>query len=165
MWKRAGINHTKETSLAVILSQPLFMGEGVARQTSKPSSQMNEPDRPPFRVWVWRFLTAAAALLILWKSLEPYYGLPGSPYTDKIEHFLAYLGLSGLALLSRLPLRESRLLATILGFSAAIEILQGLMNMGRTPSWADLAANLLGILVAWGLWKGFQSLTGLKNPT
>jgi len=114
----------------------------------------------PLMIWVWRGLFVAAAAVILWKSLEPFHGSPGPPYTDKIRHFMAYLCLTGLAFLSRLTSRRFRLMVAILVFSAAIEVLQGLMNMGRTASFADFVANLFGIFFAWGFLKGLQSLKG-----
>lgn len=112
----------------------------------------------PLMVWVWRSLFIAATVVILWKSLEPFHGSPGPPYTDKIRHFMAYLCLTGLAFLSRITSRQIKLLLAILVFSAAIEILQGLMNMGRTASYLDFVANFVGILFAWGLSTGLQSL-------
>lgn len=73
-------------------------------------------------------------------------------------HFIAYLTLSGLALLSRFTPRTLRILAIIFVFSVLMEAMQGLMNMGRTASLADIAANLVGIMVAWGLWSGAKAL-------
>ncbi len=108
--------------------------------------------------WGWRLLFLAALINITWQSLKPGTGLIGPPYTDKILHFFAYLTLSGIALLSRFSLKNSALLAIILTFSILMEILQGLMNMGRTASLADIAANLGGILTAWGLWCGAKNL-------
>ena len=108
--------------------------------------------------WGWRLSCLAAALCIAWQSLEPGTGIVGSPYTDKVMHFIAYLTLSGLALLSRFTPRTLRILAIIFVFSVLMEAMQGLMNMGRTASLADIAANLVGIMVAWGLWSGAKAL-------
>jgi VanZ family protein len=127
----------------------------MTKTTINPASETN---KATWLNWGMRALFAALAIFILWKSLEPFYGQPGSHYIDKVQHFLAYFILSGLALLSRMPLRRVSLLLAILVFSAAIEILQGAMNMGRTASFADFLANLSGVLVAWGVWRVGQLL-------
>lgn len=115
-------------------------------------------NKPNWLHLLMRALFVGLAAFILWKSLEPFYGQPGSNYVDKVQHFAAYFTLSGLGLFSRFPLRQSLLLLAILLFSGSIEILQGAMEMGRSASWADFLANLLGILAAWVVWKGLQFL-------
>jgi len=128
--------------------------------------QVSENKGAAWYSWVVRALFVVLTIIILWKSLEPFYGQPGSHYIDKVQHFMAYFILSGFALLSRLPLRPLRLLLAILVFSAMIEILQGAMNMGRTASFADFVANLAGILAAWACWRVVQSFKKnmKKNP-
>jgi len=121
-------------------------------------SQSLEPKPVSVVTWGWRLSCLAAAIYIAWQSLEPGTGIMGYPYTDKILHFIAYLTLSGLALLSRFSSRTVRVLTVIFAFSVLMEVMQGLMNMGRTASVADVAANLAGILVAWGLWNGAKAL-------
>lgn len=113
-----------------------------------------ETNAPAALNWVCRGLFVSLAVLILWKSLEPFYGVPGSQYTDKVQHFIAYLALGSLGLLCRLRVRSLWLLMAVLIYSAAIELLQGTMGMGRTASWGDFLANLLGILAAWAVWRG-----------
>lgn len=135
----------------------------MTKNTINLASEMN---KATWLNWGMRALFAALAIFILWKSLEPFYGQPGSHYIDKVQHFMAYFILSGFALLSRSPLRPLRLLLAILVFSAMIEILQGAMNMGRTASFADFVANLAGILAAWACWRVVQSFKKnmKKNP-
>lgn len=91
------------------------------------------------------FLAAAAAVAL--GCLLPARWLPLLPH-DKLLHFIAFAGLSGLALRIEpaWPQRALWLLGLLLaGF--AIELLQKLVP-GRSFCWRDMRANTAGIAAA-----------------
>ncbi|MBL4616401.1 MAG: hypothetical protein JKY46_01785 [Robiginitomaculum sp.] len=91
-------------------------------------------------------------VLSLWPgSAEP----PTSPWSDKLNHAIAYFFL-GIGLIAGwLPNVKNRLIAIacLFGWSAVLEVIQGLSLIGRTASGMDLVANaagiLLSVLVGW----------------
>jgi VanZ family protein len=92
------------------------------------------------------------ALLIGVVSLLPPRGTPGMEIADlgevvaTIGHLLAYAALAALALLAQRQPRILVTLATVIGYVALIEILQGMLGL-RSFQWTDIAANALGALV------------------
>ncbi len=91
-----------------------------------------------------------------WPSLRV--AAPGPIPLDKILHAIAFCGLAGLLMLSRLVdrssprafaarnIRRSALLALILG--AVDELTQALPGQDRFPGWDDFAADAVGIAIA-----------------
>ncbi len=74
---------------------------------------------------------------------------------DKLLHYVTYGGLTGLIGLAFPRLSLLYIFWIGSGLGAVLEIGQGLMGQGRTPSWADQAANMAGVITAilvWGLW-------------
>ena len=117
-----------------------------------------EPDRPvprhpPAWFWLAALLLWAAALMLL--SLLPLSGMP-SPFvnSDKLQHGVAYVVLTGLlagALTAHRGVSTRPWLHAGLGaflYGLLLEVLQGLMQLGRTAEWGDLLANGLGVLCA-----------------
>lgn len=79
------------------------------------------------------------------------------PYTDKIVHFLMYLGLSGVAMINYIYRTRGHIIilklvlyALILPilYGGAIELIQEYMTDNRTGEWLDLLADTLGALAA-----------------
>lgn len=79
------------------------------------------------------------------------------PYTDKIVHFLMYLGLSGVAMINYIYRTRGHIIilklvlyALILPilYGGAIELIQEYMTDNRTGEWLDLLADTLGALTA-----------------
>ncbi len=90
-----------------------------------------------------RVVSVLLAGLILYASLRPSGTSGGWEHSDKIVHFLAYGALGGAAGLG-LARHPVRVLAMIVMFGGAIEVLQGAMPYQREASLADGLANTLG---------------------
>ncbi len=98
-------------------------------------------------------------LVVTFLSLLPnYYSPMPVAWSDKGEHFIAYLALGGLAgigwwLKDWPALIRVFFILVIIG--GAIEMAQGMLITGRTASWLDLLADGLGaasgLLVSWWL--------------
>lgn len=112
---------------------------------------------------LFKGLFIIAVVYIVFMSLRP--TGPTSPLSniDKVVHALAYAVLTGLCALGwpKPPLKLIFLGPALLG--ASLEIGQALMPFGRTGSWADMAANILGGLVVVMSWiavvKIYRSFT------
>jgi VanZ family protein len=89
-------------------------------------------------------------ILIAWGELTPQPPQLGGVFGwDKLEHFIAYFGLAGMATLA-LGLRQVlgwAILGVIL-FGGLLEILQG--YTGRDPEVMDFVANSLGAIAGLG---------------
>lgn len=88
--------------------------------------------------------TIACAALIAYLSLAPADGMPEVRWSDKVNHFIAYLALS-------VPLaiaigRKNWIVAIALaaGYGAMMELAQGSLTTMRTPDLFDGIANTLG---------------------
>jgi len=94
------------------------------------------------RLALWLFWPAL--ILVVWGELTPHPPRLDAP--DKLLHFLAYFGLSGIATTA---LGRGRVvLAIVLGLIAlggALEILQ--IFTGRDAEWLDEAANAAGAVL------------------
>ena len=73
--------------------------------------------------------------------------LPVFDWWDKAQHALAFAVLTGLALLLW-PQWAGRVVLGMLAFGAGIELAQWAVGW-RFAEWADLAADAVGVLVAW----------------
>jgi VanZ family protein len=93
----------------------------------------------------WYVLGALLTLLVVIGSLVPARDLPRLFLSDKLQHLLAYLALAlwfgGLMA----PRRYLPLALGLLALGAGIEIVQGLMGLGREADWRDFLADALGI--------------------
>lgn len=103
------------------------------------------------------FKRAALIALVLYSLLLVYFSLvpiepSGGEYTDKILHFIAYGGLTGLfaAALPHASLRSIFIGVSLMG--ATIELAQGVLSLGRMASFADQLANMSGALLALFIW-------------
>lgn len=73
-----------------------------------------------------------------------------SLYKDKLQHIVAFGGVTfwGLLAFQRFPKTTLFGLAV---FGALMEVLQGLLTTTRQPSVYDWLADVVGILLAWGV--------------
>lgn len=93
------------------------------------------------RTSVWAFWPATA--LIVWGELTPSPPSQLDQIGDKWQHFIAYLGLAGMAVLA-LGWRGRLIwaLAGIVALGGALEVLQG--YTGRDPEFWDFVADAVG---------------------
>jgi VanZ family protein len=94
-------------------------------------------------------LLVAAAIAIL--SVLPGEDLPEVHLRDKVEHAIAYAALSACICFW---LGRRRIVAGVLvavGFGALLEVAQALAGTGRTASFLDEGANLIGACLGAGL--------------
>jgi VanZ family protein len=96
-------------------------------------------------------LYALATAILLYLCLAPSKDLPKVNLWDKEEHAVAWLvlTLTGLALS---PWRPRAIAAFAFGVGAFVEIAQWAMGFGRDADWHDLAADCVGIVVAFILY-------------
>lgn len=97
---------------------------------------------------LWLSLALLWAGIVFFYSLQPSAELPRMFlfFRDLFLHFGAYLGISFLLMLySRSAAGPWKVSLLSFGFGLAIEILQPIVAEGRIFSWADVAANSLGI--------------------
>lgn len=74
------------------------------------------------------------------------------PFDDKTGHFLAYLSLmSSWAYAVVSPVARIKAFAALAAYGGALEGFQAAMGYGRQASWADMAANSLGLIVGLAL--------------
>ena len=87
--------------------------------------------------------------------------LPVFNWWDKAQHALACLVLTGWAFLLW-PARAWRVAAGMLAYGAGIELAQWTVGW-RFAEWADLAADAVGVALAWGLVRR-RSLASSSHP-
>ena len=111
-------------------------------------------------IWMrvgWYLAMAAVTVLAL-MPIE-HLQLPVFDWWDKAQHALAFVVLTGWALLLW-PLHTMRVVLVMLAYGAGIEAAQWAVGW-RFAEWADLAADAVGVSVGWmvvnGWWR-FQSL-------
>src|ERR1700761_5866126 len=102
----------------------------------------------PVRLGVY----ALACAILLYITLAPGKDVPGVGLVwDKAEHALAWAVLTGAGLL--LSTRRRWAIGVFaFAFGAAIEVLQATLPFGRDGEWRDLAADTVGIVVAYAAW-------------
>ena len=108
----------------------------------------------------FRLASSALAILlagfILVQSLTEAHTSLTVSNMDKVIHLLAYFVL-GAATLPALPrLRPLLVWALLSLFGGGIEIMQGMMNLGRTASFFDGLANASGAFLAVLFWLGLS---------
>ena len=89
-----------------------------------------------------------ATLILLYMCLAPSEGLPNFRLWDKEEHALSWLVLTATGLVLS-PRRPRAIAAYAFSFGVFVEVLQGLMGFGRDADWHDVAADSIGISVAF----------------
>jgi VanZ family protein len=96
---------------------------------------------------ICKALTFLAVLVVLIMSLRPTVAVGGIPHMDKVLHFAAYAGLAALGRLGWPRLWGGWIFISFATLGIGIEIAQHLMDLGRTGSFADIVANLVGAAV------------------
>lgn len=97
---------------------------------------------------IFKILTLTALTVVLVMSLRPSVSVGGPANLDKLLHLVAYGVLGGLARLGWPKIWGGTLFLCLAGYGIAIEILQHVMAIGRTGSFADILANCLGAALA-----------------
>ncbi len=97
-------------------------------------------------------LYALACCVLLYMTLAPDNRVPGSGLIwDKAEHAISWVVLTGVGLL--LSTRRRWAIGIFaFGFGAIVELLQATMGLGRDGNLPDLAADIVGIGVAYIIW-------------
>lgn len=103
------------------------------------------PQRKLRFAWVWWVLSWVLIIATVNESLRPKVWLEGAISSDKALHFMGYFALAvwfgGVCRRSRYLLAGLLLVA----FGGALEIAQGVMNLGRNADWRDFLANSCGV--------------------
>lgn len=76
--------------------------------------------------------------------------LPGAP-NDKLQHILAFVTLTGLAVLGWPALARLGLLLALSGFGVLIELVQAIPGLRRSSDWRDWVADTGAILAILAL--------------
>ena len=108
---------------------------------------------PRARTWRWLAFIALGIylLLLIYFSLMPTVPSPAE-VSDKILHFIAYGGLTALAAAAWPRLALLWLLLGVSAVGALLELMQGLLSIGRTASFGDQLANMSGAALALLIW-------------
>ncbi len=123
-------------------------------------------DQPPrARAWaraVWIAAWGWTLLLLvsLWmpEPPPPEFSLP---WSDKLVHLGLFAGFTALWSAHGLPPRWLVPLGIALG--GLTELVQGLLPWERHPSWADLGADALGVVIGWGLGLALRRVLPLPS--
>ncbi|HEX6860853.1 MAG TPA: hypothetical protein VF138_11725 [Caulobacteraceae bacterium] len=90
-----------------------------------------------------------AASVVAWLSLIPRTELPKTGVSDKWEHLVVY---ALLTLVGAWTYRSrAGLGAVLVGYGVVLEILQGVMGLGRQADVVDALANSLGVVIGLSL--------------
>ena len=113
----------------------------------------------------WRLAFVGTIAVVLWLALRPATGgADWFPQADKLRHASAFAVLWWLGWRTQW-LRPVALALVLLAFGGAIELLQSL-TPDREPSWLDLAADGVGLLLGWA-WTAArerQAVEGSGQP-
>ena len=91
---------------------------------------------------------ALATAILLYMCLAPSDDMPKVRLWDKEAHAIAWFVLTATGLIL-FPRRPRAIALYTLGFGIFVEVLQGLMGFGRDADWHDVAADSIGIVVAF----------------
>jgi VanZ family protein len=119
-----------------------------------------------------RLLCLIYFFIIIFLSLLPpsqFPEIPLFPGADKLIHFLMYTGLGWLVMWAFYKKHLTKTTRLLLFFSvpvwgALMELMQLFMHQGRSFSWFDILANLvgaiLGVVVFKWMWRGEGAING-----
>ncbi len=96
-------------------------------------------------------LYAIASAILLYLCLAPSKALPRINLWDKEEHAIAWLVLTTTGLILS-PNRPRAIATYAFGFGVFVELAQWAMGFGRDADWHDVAADSLGITVAFAVY-------------
>jgi VanZ family protein len=115
-----------------------------------PQMHIARPEEgPELRLpFLWWTIGWAIVVFITFSCLAPAHYVPNLHLWDKLEHALAFGGMTvwfgGLARRSRYPIIAFLMLV----FGGVIELLQGAMRLGRDEDIMDFVADSVGITIA-----------------
>jgi hypothetical protein len=123
------------------------------RVNRRGNPELSFVSRDQFHRWsklLARYLFFPATCVVVWGELRTVDQVFLPDANDKILHFIAYFGLSGLATVS-LDGRRSVFyaMAALIFMGGALEIIQGMV--GRDAELMDEVANTLGVLLGAGV--------------
>lgn len=101
---------------------------------------------------------ALATAILLYMCFAPSDDLPKVNIWDKEEHAIAWFVLAATGLMLS-PRRPRGIALFSFGLGAAVEVAQRLMGFGRDGDWHDVAADSIGIVVAFIGYFAIQLLT------
>lgn len=108
--------------------------------------------RRPAVIRVFSALAAIGiAVIIAYLSLMPVENSPAPKLWDKLNHFIAYVGLAAPLALALHPRRWVWAFLAAGAYGIALEFAQALGEAGRQASTLDAVANFLGALLGAGL--------------
>ena len=111
--------------------------------------------RPHFLLRVgWSLAMAAVTVLALLPLAHLQY--PVFDWWDKAQHALVFAVLSGWAWLAW-PAAGWRVALAMLAYGAGLELAQWAVGW-RFAEWADLAADAVGVALAWGVTRSLRTL-------
>jgi VanZ family protein len=111
------------------------------RRTSPP---LNTSSGKTFRVG-----TLICAVVVAWFAFRPAGGPDLGGQWDKVNHALAFLTLTALAGCGWVRLSLLRAAAIMLAAGVAIELIQGLPQVGRDADVMDVVADMTGFALGW----------------
>ena len=93
-----------------------------------------------------RYPFGGVLVLSMFSFFTPGPDLPQGPdVSDKLEHAAIFMAL---ALTGRLAgIRPGRLLAVLLAYAVATEVLQAVLPINRDGDWRDALADMIGVLI------------------
>jgi VanZ family protein len=94
---------------------------------------------------LWLAISVALVGVILYGSLTPNLPLPTPGGFDKVEHFTAYFVLAVWFTGLYPRARYWQVVAGLLALGLAVEIAQGVMQLGRSAEFFDMVANAAGV--------------------
>lgn len=103
---------------------------------------------------------ALATAILLYMCFAPSDDLPKVNIWDKEEHAIAWFVLAATGLILS-PRRPRAIALFSFGLGASVEIAQRLMGFGRDGDWHDVAADSIGIVVAF---VGYFAILLLTRP-
>ncbi len=102
----------------------------------------------PFRLGLF----SLACCILLYLTLAPGKYVPGEGIIwDKAEHAISWAVLTGAGLLLSTHRRWAIGVFAFV-FGGTVEVLQATMGLGRDGDWHDLAADTVGIAMAYAAW-------------
>jgi hypothetical protein len=104
--------------------------------------------------WYLGWYLAMAAVTVLALLPVDELQLPVLVWWDKAQHAVAFAVLTGGALVLW-PSRTFRVLVGMLAYGLGLELAQWAVGW-RFAEWSDVAADAVGVVAAWLLWRGFK---------
>lgn len=102
---------------------------------------------------LWWILGISFVLFVVFVCLLPGDKLPGTPFGDKLNHFIAHFAMAAW-FAGLMPRRRWwKIFVGLLLLGVGIEVAQGLMHEGREADARDVVANSIGatagLIAAW----------------